>query len=68
MLKEKSMLKENLTQSQLAKRIKISESYISKLENHAQCCNPGVNLILKLSKELDIDSIEVFLYFIKNKN
>lgn len=66
MLKEKRN-KFRLTQSKLAKKIGISKSYLSKLERHPAHCNPSVNLILKLSKELDLDPMEIFLYFIKDK-
>lgn len=66
------MIKENrqskkLTQSKLAKNLGISKSYLSKLEKHPFLCNPNVNLILKFSKELNLDPIEIFLYFIEGK-
>lgn len=67
MLKKKRIEK-RLTQLQLAEKLGISESYLNKLENHPNTCNPTVNLILKLSKELDLDSLKVFLYFTKDKD
>lgn len=66
MIKEKRKEKK-ITQSELAKKLGISKSYMSKLENHPFLCNPNVNLILKISKELTLDPMKVFLYFIKNK-
>lgn len=65
---KKQRIKKGLTQSQLAKGIGIkNKGYISKLETNPYLCNPSVNIILKLSKELDISPIEVFIYFIENK-
>ncbi|CUU49916.1 MULTISPECIES: helix-turn-helix domain-containing protein [Clostridium] len=58
----------NLTQSKLAKKLGISKSYLSKLEKHPSTCNPNINFILKLSKELNLDPTEIFLYFIENKD
>jgi len=66
MLKKKRTMK-NLTELELAKRIGITEGYISKLENHPAKCNPTINLILKLSRELKINPTKVFLFFIKDK-
>lgn len=66
MLKKKRREK-HLTQSELAKKIGITESYVNKLEKHPKVCNPSVNLILKLSKELGINPIEIFLFFIKSR-
>lgn len=66
MLKKKRREK-HLTQSELARKIGITESYVNKLEKHPQVCNPSVNLILKLSKELGVNPIEIFLFFIKNR-
>lgn len=66
MLRRKRNEKE-LTLTKLAKNLGISKGYLSKLEKHPQICNPNVNLILKLSKELEITPIEIFLYFIEYK-
>ena len=66
MLKEKRR-ELKLTQSNLAKRLGISKSYLCKLEKHPSNCNPNINFILKLSNELDLDPTEIFLYFIEKK-
>jgi len=66
MIKEKRREK-GLTQSKLAKNLGITKGYLSKLENHPDFCNPNVNLLLKLSKELEIHPIKIFLFFIKNR-
>lgn len=66
MLKKKRSFK-RLTELQLAKKIGVTEGYISKLENHPEKCNPTINLILKLSRELNINPMETFLFFIKDK-
>lgn len=66
MLKKRRSSK-RLTESQLAKKIGVTEGYISKLENHPEKCNPTVNLILKLSRELNINPLKTFLFFIKDK-
>lgn len=66
MIKEKRKEK-GLTQSQLAENLVISESYMSKLEKHPHLCNPSVNLILKLAKELDVTPVKIFLIFIEDK-
>ncbi|AOR24291.1 helix-turn-helix domain-containing protein [Clostridium taeniosporum] len=66
MLKKKRVEK-NLTELEFAKRIGISKSYVSKLENHPTECNPTINLIIKISKELDVTPFFVFKFFIKNR-
>ena len=66
MLKEKRD-KKGLTQLELARKIGKHKSYISKLESHPHICNPSVNTMLKLSKELDIHYIKVFRFFAENK-
>ncbi len=66
MLKKKRVEK-NLTELRFAKRIGISKSYVSKLENHPDKCNPTINLILKISKELELSPFFVFRFFIKNR-
>jgi transcriptional regulator with XRE-family HTH domain len=66
MLKRKRKLK-RLTESELAKVIGVTEGYISKLENHPEKCNPTVNLILNLARELRISPTKVFLFFVKDK-
>ncbi|KIL09264.1 Cro/Cl family transcriptional regulator [Clostridium botulinum] len=66
MLKKKRVEK-NLTELRFAKRIGISKSYVSKLENHPDKCNPTINLILKISKESELSPFFVFRFFIKNR-
>lgn len=53
----------NLTLLDVAKKINRSESYLSKLENHPNMCNPTIDIILKLSYELDLHRILVFEFF-----
>ncbi|MCR1132288.1 helix-turn-helix domain-containing protein [Clostridium botulinum] len=45
----------------------MSKSYVSKLENHPDKCNPTINLILKIAKELGLNPFFVFRFFIKNR-
>ncbi|MCE5222036.1 MAG: helix-turn-helix transcriptional regulator [Clostridium sp.] len=66
MIKEKRKEK-GLTQSKLAEKLGISKGYLSKLEKHPFICNPNVNLIIKLLKELEIHPIKIFIFFTKNK-
>jgi transcriptional regulator with XRE-family HTH domain len=66
MLREKRKEK-GLTQSKLAKKIGISKGYLSKLEKYPHVCNPNVNFILKLSKELDVSPLKIFSFFIEKK-
>lgn len=63
MLKKKRIEK-RLTQSELAEKIGISKSYLNKLENR-KYNNTTIQVILKLSKELDISPVELFLFFIE---
>ena len=57
----------HLTLLYTAKKLRISEGYVSKLENHPGKCNPTVNLILEIAKLLEINPIIVFKFFIKDK-
>ncbi len=66
MLKEKRETK-SLSQAQLAAKLKISKGYLCKLEQHPHLCNPTVNIILRLSHELDICDVKIFKYFVENK-
>ncbi|WP_315941050.1 helix-turn-helix transcriptional regulator [Clostridium botulinum] len=52
---------------EICKKIGISKSYVSKLENHPDKCNPTINLILKIAKELGLNPFFVFRFFIKNR-
>lgn len=65
MLKEERM-KRSIPQTQLAKKLLISKSYLCKLEKYPYLCNPPVKLILKLSKELEIEHTEIYLHFVEN--
>jgi len=64
---KKRRIEKHLTQEELAEKIVKTKGYINKLENHPERCNPNVKLILKLSKELDIDPIEIFSFFAENR-
>lgn len=63
MLKKKRIEK-GLTQSKLAEKVGISKSYLNKLENRNHN-NTTIQVILKLSKELDICPVKLFLFFIE---
>lgn len=52
----------NMSQKDLAKKLNLSQSYLCKLENK-EYKNVTVELIKRISLELDLDLIEVFLYF-----
>lgn len=65
MLKKKRIEKQ-LTELELAKKIGVTEGYISKLEKHPKSCNPTVNIILRLSKELEVSPVKIFIYFIQD--
>jgi len=59
-LKEKR-LKKGLTLLNLAEKVGISEGYMSKLEK-SKISNTTIQIILKISQELDICPVEVFLF------
>lgn len=61
MIKEKRKEK-RLTQSELAEKIGKSAGYVNKLENR-KYTNVTIQIILKLSKELEICPVEIFLFF-----
>lgn len=52
-----------LSQIRLAKKLKVTQSYISKLENN-KIDNVSTNLMLELSKELKLCPILVFIFFV----
>jgi transcriptional regulator with XRE-family HTH domain len=51
-----------ISQSELAKRLHVDRSYISKIENR-KFNNVSVEFIRKISKELKLNPIDVFLFF-----
>lgn len=65
MLKEER-LKKGMQQKQLAKKLLISNCYLSKLENHPHKCNPTVKLILKIAEQLELEHIDIYTHFIEN--
>jgi len=62
MLKHKRN-KKGLSQSELAKRLKIHRSYVSRLERKVKNYSPSLDMIIKLSKELECCPIELFIFF-----
>ena len=59
--------KKRITQKQLAEMIGVSQAYISKIESDA-FVNVTLIEIIKLSKALQIDELEVAKYFIDKYN
>lgn len=51
-----------LSQRRLAKRLKVTQSYISKLEN-GSLDNITLKLVLDISRELKLCPINVFIFF-----
>lgn len=51
-----------ISQSELAKRLNVDRSYISKIENR-KFSNVSVEFIGKISEELKLNPIDVFLFF-----
>lgn len=64
MIREKR-LEMNLTQKELARKLRVNKSYISKIENK-QINNISLNLVLRLSKILELDTLEL-IYFLDIK-
>lgn len=52
-----------ISQSKLAKRLNVDRSYLSKIENR-RFNNVSVEFIRKISKELKLNPIDVFLFFL----
>ncbi|WP_236886743.1 helix-turn-helix domain-containing protein [Clostridium beijerinckii] len=67
LLEEKRTEKE-LSLTELALKIGVSKSYLSKMEKHPSACNPTVNVIFRLSKELGISSYRILHYFKQHYN
>ena len=59
--------KKKISQRELSFRLDVSQSYISRLENY-KVNNVNIELIRNISKELEIDPVEVFLFFYKMNN
>jgi len=55
--------KKNLTQLQLALKIGINFSYLSKLENYPEKHSPSVDIVFKLSNELELDPCQLMYFF-----
>ncbi|MDU4979423.1 MAG: helix-turn-helix transcriptional regulator [Clostridium celatum] len=51
-----------ISQSELAKKLHVDRSYISRIENR-KFNNVSVEFIRKISKELKLNPIDVFLFF-----
>ena len=60
-------LKKRITQKQLADLIGVSQAYISKIESN-EFVNVTIIEIIKLSKTLSIDEIEISKYFLNKYN
>ncbi|HCQ89207.1 MULTISPECIES: helix-turn-helix domain-containing protein [unclassified Clostridium] len=53
-----------MSQKYLAKRLGITQSYLSKLENKEKYNkNVTIDLVERIAEELDLDSTDVFFYF-----
>ena len=60
-------LKKRITQKQLADLIGVSQAYISKIESN-EFVNVTIIEIIKLSKTLSLDEIEISKYFLNKYN
>lgn len=60
-------LKKKVTQKQLAEMIGVSQAYISKIESD-EFVNVTLIEIIKLSKALSINELEVAKYFLNKYN
>ncbi|WP_315081323.1 helix-turn-helix transcriptional regulator [uncultured Clostridium sp.] len=67
MLRQKRKDKK-FTQEELALLLNVSKSTVCQLEKHPELCNPNIKLILKLSKQLDIEHFQIYLYFVEKIN
>ena len=53
--------KKKITQLELSKKLNVSQSYMSKIENR-KTKTISVDLILNLSSILEIDPVELFIF------
>lgn len=54
-----------ISQKELADKLKVNQSYISKIENYKTIHIPAY-LIVDISKELKLDPVDIFVDFLKN--
>ena len=59
----KHRIKKGITQKELAKKLKVSQSYISKLENKS-INNIDRKIIFKLSCILNVDASELLIWLL----
>jgi transcriptional regulator with XRE-family HTH domain len=55
--------KKGLSQSDLARKLRISRTYVSKMERKVKGYHPSLDLIIKLSEELETCPLEIFIFF-----
>ncbi|MEW9991790.1 helix-turn-helix domain-containing protein [Clostridium butyricum] len=56
-----------LTEKKLAEILGINRSYVNKLLNHPERCNPTLNLIIHLAKALDVTPFFVLRFFLNSR-
>lgn len=59
-------IKKGLSQQQLAKRLHVDQSYISKVEKR-NITSVSIQFVMDLSKELSLCSTDVFIFLMNNK-
>jgi transcriptional regulator with XRE-family HTH domain len=60
---KKARLSKRLTQNDLYDKTGITQGYLSKMESEKFKHSPTVTQILALSKALNIDKVQLFIYF-----